>query len=187
MEENTTSSQNQNEECLELKNIKYKTMLLNGNPIKETKSSNDMSNLDYFLENEKNNNSNEPWCKLNKTIKTKKLIEYVSIYIKENDMTESEGELLIAFLKEAMDRKKLQRVKDVIYDKITGIVKEIPALSYTKSTKHFTLKNIDKRLSTIKSLPPVSKKTNGTLKNKNLIPIKTNDPEQNDSSSDHEN
>jgi hypothetical protein len=192
MEENTTTTshnqiQNQNEECLELKNIKYKTMLLNGNPIKETKASNDMSNLDNFLENEKNNNSNEPWCKLNKTIKTKKLIEYVSIYIKENDMTEGEGELLIAFLKEAMDRKKLQRVKDVIYDKITGIVKEIPALSYTKSTKHFTLKNIDKRLSTIKSLPPVSKKTNGTLKNKNLIPIKTNDPEQNDSSSDHEN
>ena len=192
MEENTTTNshnqiQNQNEECLELKNIKYKTMLLNGNPIKETKASNDMSNLDNFLENEKNNNSNEPWCKLNKTIKTKKLIDYVSVYIKENDMTESEGELLIAFLKEAMDRKKLQRVKDVIYDKITGIVKEIPALSYTKSTKHFTLKNIDKRVSTIKSLPPVSKKTNGTLKNKNLIPIKTNDPEQNDSSSDHEN
>ena len=24
------------EECLELKNIKYKTMLLNGNPLKET-------------------------------------------------------------------------------------------------------------------------------------------------------
>ena len=192
MEENTSTTshnqiQNQNEECLELKNIKYKTMLLNGNPIKETKASNDMSNLDNFLENEKNNNSNEPWCKLNKTIKTKKLIEYVSIYIKENDMTESEGELLIAFLKEAMDRKKLQRVKDVIYDKITGLVKEIPALSYTKSTKHFTLKNIDKRLSTIKSLPPISKKTNGTLKNKNLLPIKTNDPEQNDSSSDHEN
>jgi len=189
MEENTTttSQNNQNEECLELKNIKYKTMLLNGNPIKETKSSNDMSNLDLFLENEKNNNSNEPWCKLNKTIKTKKLIDYVSIYIKENDMTESEGELLIAFLKESMDRKKLQRVKDVIYDKITGQVKEIPALSYTKSTKHFTLKNIDKRLSTIKSLPAISKKTHGTVKNKNLLSIKTNDPDPNDSSSDHEN
>jgi hypothetical protein len=192
MEENTSTTshnqiQNQNEECLELKNIKYKTMLLNGNPIKETKASNDMSNLDNFLENEKNNNSNEPWCKLNKTIKTKKLIDYVSVYIKENDMTESEGELLIAFLKEAMDRKKLQRVKDVIYDKITGIVKEIPALSYTKSTKHFTLKNIDKRLSTIKSLPPISKKTHGTLKNKNLLSIKTNDKDPNDSSSDHEN
>ena len=46
------------EECLELKNIKYKTMLLNGNPIRETKSSNDISNLDKFLEDEKNNKIN---------------------------------------------------------------------------------------------------------------------------------
>ena len=63
-----------NEECVELKNIKYKTMLLNGSPIKETTLSNDISNLDKFLELEKTNNSNEPWCKLNKTIKTKKPI-----------------------------------------------------------------------------------------------------------------
>ena len=64
------------EECIELKNIKYKTMLLNGNPLNETKSSNNMLNLEKFLEDEKNNNINEPWCKLNKTIKTKKLLEF---------------------------------------------------------------------------------------------------------------
>ena len=59
------------QECLELKNIQYKTMLLSGAPLKETKSSNDMSNLDKFLEDEKTNNKSEPWCKLDKTIKTK--------------------------------------------------------------------------------------------------------------------
>jgi hypothetical protein len=68
------------EECQELKNIKYKTMLLNGNPLQETKSSNDISNLETFLENEKNNNVNDPWCKLNKTVKTKKLMDYVESY-----------------------------------------------------------------------------------------------------------
>ena len=88
-----------NEECVELKNIKYKTMLLNGSPIKETTMSNDISNLDKFLELEKTNNSNEPWCKLNKTIKTKKLIEFVTIYVNENQMTAEEGKLLIVFLK----------------------------------------------------------------------------------------
>ena len=45
-------------ECHELKNIKYKTMLLNGVPLTETRSSNDLSKLDKFLENEKNNNKN---------------------------------------------------------------------------------------------------------------------------------
>ena len=107
-----------NDECIELKNIKYKTMLLNGNPLQETKSSNDISNLEKFLENEKFNNGNEPWCKLNKTIKTKKLIDFVELYKEKNNLDNEEADLLISFLKDSLERKKLQRVKDVIYDKI---------------------------------------------------------------------
>jgi hypothetical protein len=152
-------------DCQELKNIKYKTMLLNGVPLPETKSSNDLSNLDKFLENEKNNNVNEPWCKLNKTIKTKKIQEYVEIYKQENNLSSKESELLLTFLKDCLDRKKLQRVKDVIYDKENGIVKEIPALCYMKTTKHFTLKNMDKRVSTLKSLAP-KKPGQGTIRKK---------------------
>lgn len=177
MEENHNDS-NINE-CHELKNIKYKTMLLNGNPLQETKSSNDLSNLDKFLENEKNNNSCEPWCKLNKTIKTKKLMEFVELYIKDKKLDDNDCLSLISFLKDCLDKKKLQRVKDVIYDKTTGIVKEIPALSYTKSTKHFTLKNIDKRVSTLKSLAP--KNAQKSIKNK------VNPSNNNDSESDDEN
>lgn len=152
------------EECQELKNIKYKTMLLNGSLLHETKSANDLSNLDKFLENEKNNNINEPWCKLNKTLKTKKISEFIEIYKKEKDLNDEEVINLTRFLKDCLDKKRLSRVKDVVYDKINGIVKDIPALTYTKSTKHFTLKNIDKRISTLKSLAP--KKVHGTIRNK---------------------
>lgn len=159
-----------NEECVELKNIKYKTMLLSGVPIQETKSANDLYNLEKFLENEQNNNKNEPWCKLDKTIKTQKLIEYVKIYKTDNNLDDEETDLLILFFKDCLDRKKFQRVKDVIYDKTTGLIKEIPALSYTKTTKHFTLKNIDKRVTTQKSLP--TKKLQGTIKNKPIITTK---------------
>ena len=169
-----------NDECQELKNIKYKTMLLNGVSVTETKSSNDLSNLDKFLEAEKINNSNEPWCKLNKTIKTKKLLEFVEIYSKEKNLEEDEKKGLTVFLKDSIDKKKLSRVKDVIYDKVNGVVKEIPALLYTKSNKHFTLKNIDKRISTLKSLAP--KKSHGTIKNKILQKIE----KETDSDSDDE-
>jgi len=158
-----TMEENTNNECQELKNIKYKTMILNGVSLHETKTTNDISNLDKFLESEKINNSNEPWCKLNKTIKIKKLNEYVILYSKENDLDEEETQLLTLFLKSNLDKKKLSRVKDVIYDKINGTIKLIPALIYTKNTKHFTFKNIDKRVSTLKSLAP--KKTwQGTKK-----------------------
>jgi len=142
------------EECIELKNIKYKTMLINGVSLIESKASQSMQNLDKFLENEKNNNENDPWCKLNKTIKIKKLTEFVlNIYKNQNNLDDSEAESLIEFLKDSLDRKKLQRIKDVLYDKENGSIKEIPALMYTRSSKHFTLKNIEKRISTLKSLP----------------------------------
>jgi hypothetical protein len=168
-------------ECQELKNLKYKTLLLNGVPLKEIKSSssNDLSNLDKFLENEKNNNVNEPWCKLNKTIKTKKIQEYVEIYKEQNNLNDEEGRNLFSFLKDCIDRKKLQRVKDVIYDKDTGNIKEIPSLCYVKSSKHFTLKNIDKRVSTLKSLAP--KKGQGTIRKKEVS------KEDSDSEEDDEN
>jgi hypothetical protein len=167
-------NKNIEEECLELKNIKYKTMLLSGAPLQETKSSNNMSILEKFLENEQNNNKNEPWCKLDKTIKTKKIIEFIEVYKINNKLDNEEAQLLLTFLKDCLSRKKLQRVKDVIYDKENGEIKDIPALQYTKASKHFTLKNIDKRISTIKSLTP--KKPNGTIKNKVVQNIKDPDP-----------
>ena len=55
---------------------------------------------------------------------------------------------------------------------MNGIVKDIPALIYTKASKHFTLKNIDKRVSTLKSLS--IKKGQGTIKNKTIEDIENN-------------
>jgi hypothetical protein len=165
------SSVKPQEECIELKNIKYKTMLINGVSLNESKQSQSIHNLDQFLENEKNSSENEPWCKLNKTIKIKKITEYViDDYKEKHELDELECENLINFLKDCLDRKKLQRIKDVIYDKENGTIKEIPALTYLRTTKHFTLKNIEKRISTLKSLPQnksiKNTKNHKTIKNK---------------------
>lgn len=176
MDNNDTNMESQVQEtdvsvdqCVELKNIKYKTMLLNGNPMKETKSSENLSNLDKFLEDEKNVNQNEPWCKLNKTIKTKKLIDFVDTYKETAELDDEEQALLITFFKDSLERKKLQRVKDVVYDKATGQIKEIPALTYIKASKHFTLKNMDKRVSTLKSLAPKKTQHGSSLRKKDAV------------------
>jgi hypothetical protein len=142
------------EECIELKNIMYKTMLLQGAPLVETKSSNDLSNIEKYLEEEKITNSAEPWSKLDKTAKTRKLVDFANQYKTDKNLTEEESQELVVFFKDCLDRKKLCRVKDVQYDKTKGQVKEVPALLFNKATKHFTLKNLDKRVSTLKSLPP---------------------------------
>jgi len=160
----STTTTEKKDECVELKNIKYKTMLMSGNVIQETKTTNNMNNLENFLENEKITNKAEPWAKLDKTVKIQKLLVYAESYAKKKEYNEDEKNNLIKFLKDSLDRKKLQRVKDVIYDKMTCEVKEIPGLFYNKTNNHFTLKNLDsKRVSTLKSLPP--KKVKGTLKN----------------------
>ena len=160
------SKSSKTDECITLKNIKYKTMLMNGKQIQETKSEDNLNSLDKFLENEKKVNVNEPWCKLNKAEKIKKLNVFAQSYKKDNNLSEEEFKLLINFLKETLDRKKLNKAKDVIWDKTTGNIKDIPCLVYIKTTRHFTLKNIDKRVSTLKSLPP-KKNHIHTIKNKN--------------------
>jgi hypothetical protein len=158
------NSSNNTQECTELKNIKYKSLGINcNNHWNESKSYINLQNLDTFLENEKNNNINEPWSKLDKTVKTKKLLIFAESYKKEKNIDDVEFNGLINFFKDCLDHKKLQRVKDVIYDKETGIVKDIPGLFHNKVKNHFTIKNIDKRVSTIKSLAP--KKIKGTIKN----------------------
>ncbi len=133
--------------------------------VPESRSSTNLANLDKFLENEKNNNANEPWSKLDKTAKIKKLILFADTYKEKNSLDDNEHKTLLSFLKDCLDRKKLQRVKDVVYDKSNGEVKDIPALHFSKPNNRFTLKNVDKRISTTRSLAP--KKANGTVKNIN--------------------
>lgn len=162
-------------DCNELKTLKYKSMLLNGVSWPETKSSNDLMNLDKFLENEKINNANETWGKLDKTAKIKKLFIFANKYKEDNNLSREEYEYLITFFKECLDKKKLQRVKDVNYNKETGEIKDIPALHFNKNTNHFTLKNIDKRISTLRGLAP--KKKQGTAK---MIKENNSDTENDD-------
>ena len=157
------SKEIQNTDCNELKTLKYKSMILNGIPWPESKSSSDLANLDKFLENEKITNSNEPWSKLDKTAKLKKLIVFADNYKITNNLNDTEYYILITFFRDCLDKKKLQRVKDVNYNKETGEIKDIPALCFSKPSNHFTLKNLDKRVSTLKGLAP--KKKQGTAKN----------------------
>jgi hypothetical protein len=146
-------------------------MLLNGLSLHETKSSNDMAILDNFLENEKNKNKIEQWYKLDKSVKIKKLISYAEKFKIENNLNDEQEKILISYFKENLNCKKLQRVKDVVYDKDLGIIKEVPGLQFNKINNNFTIKNLsNKHVSTFKSLTQTKKKSNVTIKNKENKP-----------------
>jgi hypothetical protein len=154
-------------ETIDLKTNKYKRATIDEEPQPQKES--DMEILDRFLEDEKITNLNGPWCKLDKTIKLKKMLVFVEKYKEENNLQLQEELNLIEFFKDGLNKKKFNRVKDVIYDKTTGEVKSVPLLMYNTISKKFTLKTSDKRVSTLKGLPP--KKIHGTLKNKHNISV----------------
>jgi hypothetical protein len=156
------------DECIELKNLQYKTML-SGGSLKVESNMTDFNVLDKFLEDNKLHNLNDNWTKMDNTNKVKKLNNFAEKYIEDNQLTKEELIKLTSFLKESIDQKQLMRIKDVVYDKNTKEIKDIPSLYYNITNKTFYLKTDKNRLHTLKSLPPV--KVKGTLKNKNMIPI----------------
>ena len=90
--------------------------------------------------------------------KLKKIEQFVSHFSNENNLSVSEKKKLQNYLNDSLDRKKLQRVKDVNYDVKVGRIKAIPGLTYNKDKKKFTLRRVDKKKSTLKGLAPKRKK-----------------------------
>ena len=143
------------DECVELKNIKYQTMLLNGNnKIDSVKKNSD--NLLDFLDKESKLNVKKPWNKLGKGNKIKKLQDFADKYCSEHKFYKSKRESLKEYLIKCLERKKLQRIKDISYDKNTGEIKNIPGLLFQKNK--FTIKRSDKKNNTLKGLAPIRRK-----------------------------
>lgn len=147
-----------NDNCKELLNIKYKNMLLNPNNNIFNNSENENSQtLDTFLEINTPIEKSKSWSQLNKMEKLTKLYEYVDVISSEYELSSKDIDDLKQYLKKCLNRKQLQRIKDVQYDKKEGVVKKINGLHVKKGKleekeKRFTLKNIDKKDSTLKNL-----------------------------------
>lgn len=148
------------EECIELRNMKYKSMLLKKTNTKQLTKCNSNNDIDTFLEKERTQNKEDQWTKLDKSMKISKITAFVENYSDHNNLNEKDKQFLSEFLIYCLEQKKLIKTKDVIYDKVSGIITSIPSLLYTPtSVKKFTLKRCDKRPSTLSSLAPKSKVT----------------------------
>lgn len=133
---------------------------------KEENEKQENINIDEMLEMEKQNNKSESWNKLDKTMKIQKLHSFAEKYGKENSLSQQKIRDLKQFFVVCLERNKLSKTKEVLYDKEKLEIQSIPQLHLNKETRNFTLKQLEKRVSTIKSLTP--KKT-----------IKNNDEEKN--------
>jgi hypothetical protein len=111
--------------------------------------------LDKLLEKEKQHNKTETWNKLDKTVKMQKLHAFAEKYGREHSMPAKEIKNLKVFFVECLEKNKLQKTKDVVYNKELRELTSIPALHFNTVSNHYTLRIVDaKRVSTLKSLTP---------------------------------
>lgn len=153
-----------NDYCKELKNIAYKTMLLNGHEIVPDVNNTNNNTLSKYLEDETSANQKENWSKLDKTQKVKKLINHVELLEKKFTLNDDEINKCKKYLLKCLERKALTKVKDVHYDKDKGIITDIPNLQFDNINRVFVLKKDDKHISTVKCLPQENKSKARTIK-----------------------
>lgn len=119
----------------------------------DTEVMNCRKNIDAILEKEATRNTKENWSKLDKTTKVNKLTEFANRVAEERKLTPEDATNLGKYLADALERKRLSSVKDVVYDNETGEINKIPSLTFSStSTRKYTLKRVEKRASTLKSL-----------------------------------
>jgi hypothetical protein len=132
---------------------KYKTYF-NSQTTSEETTTHSLIKIDELLETEKKNMNSEPWNKLDKRLKIQKLHAYAEKYGKENNFSMKSIKDLKTFFSDCLLKDKLSKVKDVVYNKETGVIGSIPGLVFNPTSKAFTLRNLDKKVSTLKSLTP---------------------------------
>ena len=161
------------DDCHELKNIKYQTMLLNSNINIVSKKEQSTENMESFMEQDRLNCKKKTWSKLDNGIRIKKLRDFANEYSIKNNYTKLQKVNLKAFLLKALERKKLHKTKEVNFNIEKQAITNIPGLNFNKDKKKFTLKRLDIKNSIRRCLAPKTAKNNNKNKKKKVKSNKT--------------
>ena len=137
-------------DCKEYNSLKYKTMIMTGTNIESPLDTNE-EKINMFLNMDMEKNKKGIWSKLSKTEKVKKIKNYIkNVLAKEHELTDAEVLNANKFFSLWMDRKKLSKNNELLYNQDGGLIEGIEGLSFNSETRKFTI-NCDK--------PPAKKKT----------------------------
>ena len=142
----------------ELKSLKYKHMFFN------SPTETNMETLEQIIQRDTDRIACLPWNKLDKSTKIKKLNEFSDRLGQEKEHSVQVIADLKAMLKDKMNRKMMQKSKDIVYDKDKGIVMDIPNLIFHSETLKYTLRTTESE-SPLNSLAPKNKTIKNTKTN----------------------
>lgn len=112
-----------------------------------------MLTLDQIVSMNDNPGQMLPWNKLNKSLKLKRMMDFADELSVKDELDEAKTDQLKLLLRTRLDRKCLQRVKDVVYDAENGRILSIPSLIRVQAK--YTLRSDS--LSPLSSLAPKNK------------------------------
>jgi hypothetical protein len=130
---------------------------------KSTVRCTDLESVDEIIKKNINKSPIKSWSKIDKSAKYKLLVDYATAYKEEKSLSDVKYNSLIAFFKDCMDKKKLYRVKDVVYDSGENVIKDIPHLMFNTHANTYTLRNSEKYISATKNLGPRKRTIRNTL------------------------
>jgi len=129
-------------------------MIMTGTNIEPTLDTNE-EKINMFLNMDMEKNKKGVWSKLSKTEKVKKIKNYIkTVLAKEHDLTEAELLNANKFFSLWMDRKKLSKNNELIYNQEGGLIESIEGLTFNVETRKFTI-NCDKPASKKKTVKNV--------------------------------
>ena len=109
-----------------------------------------INKINNILDDEKNPTENQCWGKLSKKEKYDKLLKFSDKYCEKNGCDGAIKQILNCYLKQSLERKKLNKKTDVKYNKESGEVEEVYNLLYHKVNKKFTIKKQEQQKKTMK-------------------------------------
>lgn len=111
-----------------------------------------ITSIDDLISNQQRQNDNEQWNKIERSTKLKKLYYYAETYGLKQSMDPKDIKALKMFFTSSLNKGRLLKNKDVVYNTDNCIIESIPGLQYNTKTKNFTIRNVElKHASTVKS------------------------------------
>tara|TARA_B110000114_G_C15080207_1_gene393686 strand:+ start:936 stop:1367 length:432 start_codon:yes stop_codon:yes gene_type:complete len=133
-------------DCKEYNSLNYKTMMHTGRSLNQSKPTQSEEDLNDFLNEEMNTQKKSPWSKLTKTCKLKKIKNYVK---KQNDqLNEEELNQSSKTILKLLDRKKLSKQTELIYNKEDEHIESIQCILFDNKSR--TYKMIPDKATTLK-------------------------------------
>ena len=110
--------------CLEFRDISFRNKKVIDRKYKEKPpdTSVKIDDIDKFLDDEVAAMYNRPWCKLDKVMKKKKLIEYCSLFSEKNNLNNDSQEKFLDLILNEYKKENLNKKSDVDYDDINATI-----------------------------------------------------------------